>query len=330
MRYEEKVYKIIQEEIRNCIKTSSAACFLQGNIPMNRLNGAIRNYAYSAKPEEVVALINTTVLGGGERGIVLTYDKIYHKEILMKPVVAHYYYDNFNAPDDVYFSGAYIERMLVRLSEAWQEYFLDSKKESKGSGLLDTLFSIGKEYIGNQINNVLEGTIEVAIAKCEAYKNTLKMAINTLSEGINMDSEVSDEEEFWEKSNILYTNALMFASAEEVKNIMDDTESLIDDEEFMDNICYMEQQIKDIDTSINGLTVTNPEINLEKMYLEKRAKNYWKKLNNIVDEAIDLEEYDAQTIELMQEATREFIVVLKKCNRQCNRIIEYFDACSID
>ena len=335
MRYEEKVCKIVQEEIRDCIKTSSAACFLQGNIPVNRLNGAIRSYAYSAKPEEVVALIDTTLLGGGERGIVLTYDKIYYKEMFMAPVVAHYYYDSLEAPDDVYFSGPYIERMLGRLSEVWQEYFLDSKKESKGSGLLDTLFSMGKEYIGNQINNkinnVLDEMINEAIAKSETYKETLKAVINVLMQGINIDSAVCDEEEFWEKSNILYTNALMFASIEEAEDIINNTETFMEDgEEFIDSICYIQQQIKEMETAVNELIATTPEINLEKINLEKRAKNYWKKINNIVDEAIDLEEYDSQTIELIQEVTKEFIVFLKKYNRQLNRIIEYFDECTID
>ena len=54
---------------------------------------------------------------------------------------------------------------------------------------------MGKEYIGNRINNVLDEMINEAIAKFETYKETLKAIINVLMQGINIDSEVCDEED---------------------------------------------------------------------------------------------------------------------------------------
>jgi hypothetical protein len=66
---------------------SDPTCFLNfnkiyahPNIPGKKLAGAISSYAKNVEPSEVLILIDNTVLGGAEDGVLVTRDAIYAKQ----------------------------------------------------------------------------------------------------------------------------------------------------------------------------------------------------------------------------------------------------------
>uniref|UniRef100_UPI004055E8C5 hypothetical protein n=1 Tax=Acetatifactor sp. TaxID=1872090 RepID=UPI004055E8C5 len=323
MEFKDKIFNIVKEELPGCVKTGSAVCHLKGNIPCGALQGAIRTYASSVEPDDVVALIDTTIFGGGERGMLLTYDSIYYKGMLCEPTSSSYYlHELFDAPEDVYFSAYNISRMLSKLSDAWEKEYVDSEIEETTLG--EDLLAFGINYLEKKTAEWLNDESEAAKGMCIELKDILIDWIKALSTDADMDSSVEDEDEFWDKSDKFYTNALFLGDTEEVKGSIDGSKT--EDAELIETNEAMRECFNAVDNIINELIDKNPELGLEKVNVVKGANVYWRRIDEILDEAIAMKVYEKEEIERMQRATEDFVNILKRAVRQINKIIDMFES----
>ena len=102
----ERQIAIIREKIPYCVKTTSAEVFCYGEIPLKCIQGAKASYAYGINNDDILALIDTTVFRGGQRGMVFTTDGVYFKDMLSSPIYCTYTdLTEFSIPDDNYFNS---------------------------------------------------------------------------------------------------------------------------------------------------------------------------------------------------------------------------------
>ena len=156
MDREVELIEIVRTHLRNCVN-SSAEYYTYGNIPSRKITGAIKSYAHGVRPDEVIGLIDTTVFGGGERGMLLTKDGIYLKEILTNPVYSDYENcTDMHMPDNTYYNTDNLFLMFMELSNiasrAADEEFISGIDDSGNSddseeSLLDVLVhEFGKAF----------------------------------------------------------------------------------------------------------------------------------------------------------------------------------------
>ena len=72
-------------EIMKCLKKSIGDIstinnYYIENIPVKKLNNSINSYGEGIKKENVLALVDTTILGSGKEGFLFTTEGIYFKE----------------------------------------------------------------------------------------------------------------------------------------------------------------------------------------------------------------------------------------------------------
>lgn len=74
--------------------------FTANYIPSKKLNNAIKTFANGAKEDEVIGLVDTSVLSSGKAGYLFTDDKMYYSEVLEKP--KKIWYDDIKSTEEQY------------------------------------------------------------------------------------------------------------------------------------------------------------------------------------------------------------------------------------
>jgi len=71
-------------------KEKNPALFFAPEIPEKKLQKAIRSYAKDLSPDHVLALWDSTILGSGKKGFLITEKVFYYSELVDKPWVIPY------------------------------------------------------------------------------------------------------------------------------------------------------------------------------------------------------------------------------------------------
>ncbi|MBO5448691.1 MAG: hypothetical protein J5994_05135 [Ruminococcus sp.] len=232
---DEKKLSIINNNIRNCVKSNSAVIYIYPNIPQNIINGARRKFVPSY--EEIIALIDTTVFNSGERGLAFTNNGIYFKDILLKPCGCTYsdYVTSPMVADDVYFNAYSITELATKLffsdynDDDDDDYDDDDDDDTNESGTnLATLLgeALGEalgEYIGEKINNkvgeyITNKTNQENDEIIEGLRDTksqlreLNSTIKTLISSVNYFINNNDNESFDNKYMAIQRLSFFIAS----------------------------------------------------------------------------------------------------------------------
>lgn len=59
--------------------------FVAPNIPLAKLTGALQSYGRGKGVRDIVALVDTTMMGGAREGLMLTEEELLHKELMQQP-----------------------------------------------------------------------------------------------------------------------------------------------------------------------------------------------------------------------------------------------------
>ncbi len=310
--------EIVENNIQACLAdNSSADCFTYGNIPHNRYLGACRKYIGDVDYEDVIGLIDTTIFGGGERGLVFTQDGIYYRGMFDKPIYCSYEnYLNFPDISDVYFDGAAVIELLEELHDAEEE-------ETSGGGFLDGLFNIAGSLIkeaGNAYFQELEyqdrQENEQLLELLKSLKNIIKVVKSDLD-------EVEDFEDIETTDQLLDNFYLSFII----------TASYTGDREWYEEMVETDEQEDEETWEIraNGLSHLNEVINAgmedrssERDFVAYGAERYHHRMQVIYEIIRDAEEeLDVEELyKRMQQAILDFRSVLNKANGIINEAID--------
>lgn len=77
----------LREELK---KVSNDRVYIAPNIPEKKLNKAINSFKYEGNPENIIALVDITLLGSGADGLMFTGEKLIFKDIFADPVHIDY------------------------------------------------------------------------------------------------------------------------------------------------------------------------------------------------------------------------------------------------
>ena len=75
------------KEIFNKYSFDDLKVYFSPEIPEKKLKNAIEAYAYDLEPDDVILLLDETLLGGAKEGMLVSSEAIYFHELLTKPVV---------------------------------------------------------------------------------------------------------------------------------------------------------------------------------------------------------------------------------------------------
>lgn len=319
---EEKI-EIVRTGIRGCLASNSSAdCFTYGNIPRKRYLGACKKYVSNEAYEDVIGLIDTTVFGGGERGLVFTLTGVYYRDIMGNISRASYSnISGFPNISDTYFDGAGVKRLLQRLSAVDNS---SSSNSSGGGGFLNGLLDIagsvikglGDAYVQEQERQSRQEEEEL-VEMLKGFKECLKSIKSDFS-----NLEDYDELETWEEVQNALINAFVVASVYSCDNewLEELTGEESDDEDEIDVIAqineYLNYSLDDTDTDQN--------------FLIRGMEKYHHKMHVIFEEIGEADSEEDIDIEDMYNRTKravsEFRNVLTKANNMINELLdEYYE-----
>lgn len=313
MTKKEKQAEMFRDNINSCLRTTSAEYFTYGNIPVNRFNGAKRSYANNADYNETIGLVDTTLLGGGERGILVTTDGVYYKGMLEKPVFCSYEdLYMFKAPDDTYFNGINLKSMLYDMAEVKD----DDKFADAVIGLAETFIEYAGEKYIQHLENEQKKEEEEALEDIIAFKNEIRDFKKELSMFIQDYDELETDDEAYEKIiSILCLSYICTNKKEEFEEIAQADESF---DEAAAKFEYWQDVLDDLieDDEIEEISHI-----FKKFYL-KMSSIYDAMINGIEDEETDWETW----YENSQNAIKTVRKKLGKIVEYINEQIEDFDS----
>lgn len=175
----ERKIEVIKKYIKNVAGTWPAYSY--GNIPRNLANNACSSYAGSIQYDDIIGLIDITVLGSGKKGMLFTLQKVYFDNGLLDKqgsISYKYIYEKGAVPPDVcgssYNNQALVE-VLSELARIEGENFeskmnninssIDSINHgvntivdtiSKGADLLDSILNIFGSDSTEESNDVID------------------------------------------------------------------------------------------------------------------------------------------------------------------------------
>lgn len=294
MNRDAELIEIIRTRLKNCV-TSGTEYYTYGNIPQKKYTGAVRNYASGVAYDDVLGLVDTTVFGGGERGMLLTREGIYLKEIMTNPVYCDYRTcPQMSLPGNAYFDTDQLFQMFLELSDvvsrAEDEEFVDSMElsadteEEESEGLLETfVHEFGKifsEKRKQEHNEFLE--------QVESLRSSVKDIRDSFQEFLTDYDDFETYQEIIEKISVITLMACVCAKDREACLAMTETYDESWDD-LMELIASMEDTLDEIleDCDTEG---AEP--------LTRTFKRFQAKMNTIFDELRgileDLEDDDAE------------------------------------
>ncbi len=284
MNRDAELIEIIRTRLKNCV-TSGTEYYTYGNIPQKKYAGAVRNYASGVSYDDVLGLVDTTVFGGGERGMLLTREGIYLKEIMTNPVYCDYRTcPQMALPGNTYFDTNQLFQMFLELSDvvsrAEDEEFVDSMElptdteEEEPEGLLETfVHEFGKilsEQRKQEHNEFLE--------QVEVLRSTVKELRDSFQEFLTDYDDFETYQEIIEKISVI---TLMSCVCDRDKEACLDMTETYDEswDGLMELIASMEDTLDEIleDCDTEG---AEP--------LTRTFKRFRAKMNTIFDELKDV------------------------------------------
>ncbi len=217
MTLKEQIIKIISENLSECVN-NSANYHIYGKIPRKKFDGARKSYATNVRYDDVLALIDTTVFGGGERGMLLTTTGIYIKEMLTSPEYHDYSdYLSMSVPGETYYNSHALFPMLQEISSVVQKR---AKRDTVKNKIIGA-FEIGIDIIDTIANTVdeIENSIHPGI---KIYADFIDPAIELNNNIELLELDVENDEFVENKIAVVYRDILELLNklSDQVKDYM--------------------------------------------------------------------------------------------------------------
>lgn len=166
--------------------------YTYGNIPSKIIKGAINKYV-NENPDDILALVDTTLFGNGGTGISFTEDGIWIKELFTKAEFLNYFeYDELYSMSDSYF-------VCISRTDL--------------SDLMQKMSKIDDNFLDNSL------TLTDGISSGLSYLN------DALKDG-----DDDDDNEFLNSAMEITNNISEFlSSVKEIRDVFDDISALFDD-----------------------------------------------------------------------------------------------------
>ena len=327
MDKKERQIAIIKNKISSCVKTTSAELFCYGEIPLKRIQGAKGAYVSEVNNDDILALIDTTIFKGGQRGMVFTTEGLYFKDMLSSSVYCAYTdLTEFSIPDDVYFSSKGLKDMLKDLFNLE----CSMQKENSVSNVLlnligDTAIEMLESWVDEkrkERNEADKAEIDAIFEALYDIKNTLTLLIDSFKEIINTEFDLHDEDEMSQYFFCLAMCAASFGS----QYFSEEDWTELGLEEITGQDFYTAQEgtsefLEFLDSVFDEFE--EDAIDFEMVSLKMASRLFAHKIDTILEE---FQEDDADVEELYQTGLNEAKILreqLKKVRRNINKIIEY-------
>lgn len=317
MNVREKRIEIIRNNLAACVAAGSAASYYAyGSIPQRCIQGAQRSYIGNVPANNILGLIDTTVFGGGERGMVFTTEGIYFRDIFTSGV--YYSYEEcqkFSIPNDVYFNGNGISNMLSMLC--------GTNNEIGEGGIKNVLIDLGKEilneglsYLANYADIEEQEQKRARIKQLEEIKEVIKDIDGYVGKYENTIFDFRDKlEDSAEKLAELIIVASIISN-EDLEEFEMDNET--EEKEYRE---ALQENFEMVDYIFNDDAV---KYGYEKIEMQRAAKRFFHRIKSVYEEIRESDKGELE--ERIREAIIDFREVLFMGIKQLNRAIdEYYE-----
>lgn len=300
MKTDERRIYLICNYIGSCVD-GAASIYRYGNISRNVLSGAYEAYANYSSDETVICVVDTTVFGGGQRGMVFTNENMYYKGMFEGPM--KWSYSNMllqfsdELPNDTYFNRKNLKRLMA--------YLYDTVWSMAGIGLSDTGFSLiprMKEILSDELEDMIKsGDIDLEALGVALWE----LVIDTFEFLLSPDNWLKELERVFE-----------IRDSDEIKSMV------ISFDDFLEHIDFETWYLFFVSTDIMiNMVILETEINRERASLadsfetllsqmEDAVNNYYDG-TSLIDIVCNLKEpidtfavevgYDMETVQLLFE-----------------------------
>lgn len=113
----ERKIEYIKNRINN-VCSSTYPKYVCGNIPKNLLQAACSEYAGAIQYQDALALVDTSILGNGKKGLVITEKKVYYNGGMLGKrgcITFKQITENGTIPGAIFSAGEYNQQALVEL-----------------------------------------------------------------------------------------------------------------------------------------------------------------------------------------------------------------------
>ena len=328
MNRDAELIEIIRTRLKNCV-ISGAEYYTYGSIPQKKYAGAVRSYAPGVSYDDVLGLVDTTVFGGGERGMLLTREGIYLKEIMTNPVYCDYRTcPQMPLPGNTFFDTDQLFLMFMELSDvvsrAEDEEFAasmgvsaETEEEKESESLLDSVI----HEFGRIFSERRKEEHEELIEQVEVLRSAVKELRDSFQEFLTDYDDFETYQEIFEKISVI---TLMSCVCDRDKEACIDMTETYDEswDGLMELIASMEDTLDDIleDCDTEGaepLTRTFKRFRAKMNTIFDELKNV---LDGLEEDDVEIEDYDWEG--LYERSQKAVVTVRKKLSVVINVLNE--------
>jgi len=323
MTKDEKKIQVVKQMLSSCV-SSSANEYTYGDIPRKRFNGARGSYAYGAQYEDVIALIDTTVFGGGERGMVITLHDVYVKEMLTAPEHCKLSdVGNLTIPTETYYNKRNLCAMLTKLRD------IENEPEygfwNALGDIVGTVLEEGAKAVHNEYQKQRDAAEQEALAMFEEIRDSLEtFRDDVIDEWIEEYDDIETGEEVVGKIiQITGSSCLLVNEYDKYKKICyideeEDTETIEATTQFMEVAKLLVDSVDEIfsesdDDEVEPLSRTFKRFNSSMIRIHGEMLD---DADNDDVEELDLEEYYNRTQKAVKTLKKKVNVIIKCLNSE--------------
>lgn len=161
----ESILEVIEDNYYEVIQSDTVDVYLYPDIPSNILNGARSTYVSNELGDDILCIMDTTVLGTGKTGMAFTVNGNYSYDgFLSKPHFCEYG-KYFTAINNIYFNSIGYQDLMTKINSSISEYKIDSAIDTVG-GIVSGISNIIKAFS----NEVHDDDIDLDHAKHKLWK----------------------------------------------------------------------------------------------------------------------------------------------------------------
>lgn len=314
----EAMIEYLSDNLFLMINSDNVSYYTYGEIPGACISGAIRKYA-PVSPDDILALIDTTILGGGGQGMVFTEEGVWIKEMFSPPVFRDYW----GFGDEAYINS-------VDYSLSGFEMIMSGMFDIIGRCMMENLEEMNEalDEASENLENAIKQIHEEEIEKIYDIQCEIDTLNETFSEYNNKYLDTEDLDKIYEYIgfNVISIYAIVNVNylIEGMENAgMSEIELDELEEEALSSIQETHELFNDIDKVFREYKNNGFDINIPHLvhFFEKSA-NYIYNITNSDDEDISLLEKYTYIKDEVEKICNKLNIVSK----HCDIIINYLES----
>lgn len=313
------VEKYIKEKITTTAITDGIGkVYIAPEIPDKKMNNALKDIAPGERPEHVLVLIDTSLLGSGKAGLVFVGDKVYINNSFTKMTIAYQDVSTVNVDTKIVFDNKGRQKSIEQVEL--------EKKDGTKTDLTPALDFINKKSFAELINGIIleagetEGEFEKSNQTCPLamMDNSVKETyLKIICNYAFSDDDIIDAEEYAAIMSLIAMNDFEKESRMKIREYMTNNERLFPTESLINIL------LSEVDAGSGDKIKLSLMKDMLHLLWEKTKAGNWKDNKTIIECQHLLSIDDAQIDYIMDSIIKnEDIIANRQSDMQIKKTMQ--------